>query len=67
MRSVYSLGLIALLAACSEPDAEASNDVAANAPVDIEAVPADESSVTTDEELENGANESADTNVDNQL
>ena len=66
MRSACSLGLIAFLAACSQP-AEDDANVAANAPMEIEAVPADESAVTPTEELENGTDEPDSTNLSNEL
>ena len=66
MRNASSLGLIALLAACTQPAPEAGNDVAANAPMEIEALPADESAVTTSEELENGVNDPDVANLSNQ-
>ena len=66
MRNASSLSLIALLAACTQPAPEADNDVVANAPMEIEALPADESAVTTSEELENGVNDPDVANLGNQ-
>jgi hypothetical protein len=57
MRNANSLGLIALLAACGQEAPEAGNEAVANAPTEIEALPADESTVTTSEELENGVSD----------
>ena len=51
-----------MLAACGEPAPEPGNEAVANAPTEIEALPADESAVTTSEELANGVN---DPDVDN--
>ena len=54
MRAAISLAL--LLAACGgSPDDQPANDAAA--PVEIEALPADESVATTSSELANGVNE----------
>ena len=66
MRSANSLGLIVLLAACSQQAPEAGNNVVANAPTEIESLPADESAGTTSEELENGVNEPDAANLSNQ-
>ena len=66
MRNASSLGLIVLLAACSQQAPEAGNEVVANAPTEIEALPADESAVTTSEELENGVNDPDVANLGNQ-
>ena len=66
MQNAASLGLILLLAACGQAGTEEATNVTGNTPVDIEAVPADESAVTPTEELENGASESEDSNLGNQ-
>lgn len=66
MRNAASLALILLCGACSQQAPEAGNQIVDNAPVDIEALPADESSITTTEELQNGANEPDATNLGNQ-
>ena len=66
MRSASSLGLIALLAACGQQAPDAGDEAVANAPTEIEAVPADESAVTTADELENGVNDPDVANLGNQ-
>ena len=67
MRSANSLlPLIALLAACSQQAPEPDNESVANAPTEIEALPADETVGTTTDELENGVNEPDLTNLGNQ-
>ena len=50
------LGLVLAIAACGEPSQEAANNAAVT---DIEALPADESTMTTTGELANGAIEPA--------
>jgi hypothetical protein len=66
MRSADSLALILLLGACGQQAPEAGNEIVANAPVEIEALPPDESAVTTSEELANGVNEPDASNLGNQ-
>ena len=66
MRSAGSLALIVLLNACSQQAPETSNEIVANAPTEIEALPADESVETTPEELENGVNDPDVGNLGNQ-
>ena len=66
MRNAASLVLIALLTACGQQAPEAGNQAVANAPTEIEAVPTDESAVTTSEELENGVSEPDAANLGNQ-
>ena len=57
MRGAASLILLAL-AACDGPAVEPSNEeLAANAPVEVQALPADESAATSSGELANGVNE----------
>ena len=66
MRSAYSLGLFALLAACGQQAPEAGNEAVANAPTEIEALPPDESAGTTNDELENGVSDPDVANLGNQ-
>ena len=66
MRSASSLGLILLLSACNPQPAEPANETVANAPMEIEAVPVDESAITPSEELENGVSDPAVANLGNQ-
>jgi len=66
MRNASSLGLIGLLAACGQQQPEPGNEMVANAPTEIEALPADESAVTTSEELANGVNDPDVANLGNQ-
>ena len=49
-----TLLVIALGGAACSPASDASNDAAANAPMDVETLPADESDTTPTNELENG-------------
>jgi len=66
MRSASSLALIALLSACSQQAPETSNEVVANAPTEIEALPPDESVETTSDELENGVSDADAANLSNE-
>ena len=66
MRSAGSLALIVLLGACGQQSPEATNEAAANAPTEIEALPPDESVETTSGELENGVNDPDAGNLSNE-
>lgn len=50
-----AINLVLILAAFSNPDEQPANNVAM--PIEVEALPADESAATTSDELANGVNE----------